>query len=153
MNSFNLFAIGHLADDPERHEKDGKTYARFALIGNDFAGRDRDELTTGVFFVAFHPLGEAIATHARKGDQLIVEAQVRANNWTDTEGEKKYSYSFIVNGFRFGAPGKAKRERMMRTTTVAAQGLRTPAPAARPHRPTQAVPPAKGRRHVALALF
>jgi single-strand DNA-binding protein len=131
MNSFNLFAIGHLADDPERHEKDGKTYARFALIGNDFAGKDRDELTTSVFFVAFHPLGEAIATHARKGDQLIVEAQVRANNWTDTEGEKKYSYSFIVNGFRFGAPGKVKREELARTASPATQGMRTPSPAAR----------------------
>jgi single-stranded DNA-binding protein len=77
------------------------------------------------------PLELAAATHARKGDQLIVKAQVRANNWTDTEGEKKYSYSFIVNGFRFGAPGKVKREELARTASLATQGMRTPSPAAR----------------------
>jgi single-strand DNA-binding protein len=62
--------------------------------------------------VAFGPLGEAIAKNARKGDQLILEARIRANNWTDQQGEKQYDYSFIVDGFRFGAPGKAKREEL-----------------------------------------
>jgi single-strand DNA-binding protein len=55
-------------------------------------------------------LGEAIAKNVRKGDQLIVEARIRANNWTDKQGEKQYDHSFIVQGFRFGAPGRAKRE-------------------------------------------
>ena len=35
---------------------------------------------------------------------------MRASNWTDKQGEKVYDHSFIVDGFRFGAPGKAKRE-------------------------------------------
>jgi hypothetical protein len=37
---------------------------------------------------------------------------MRANNWTDEEGEKQYGYSFIVQGFRFGAPGRLKREKL-----------------------------------------
>jgi hypothetical protein len=37
---------------------------------------------------------------------------VRANNWTDKQGEKQYDHSFIVDGFRFGAPGKIKREEL-----------------------------------------
>ena len=28
----------------------------------------------------------------------------------DKDGEKRYDYSFVVQGFRFGAPGRAKRE-------------------------------------------
>jgi len=39
----------------------------------------------------------------------MVEARVRANNWTDKQGEKQYDHSFVVEGFRFGAPGPAKR--------------------------------------------
>jgi single-stranded DNA-binding protein len=39
--------------------------------------------------VAFSALGEEIARKARKGDQLFVEARVRANNWTDKQGEKQ----------------------------------------------------------------
>jgi single-strand DNA-binding protein len=57
-------------------------------------------------------MAEAIARHARRGDQLIVDARVRANNWTDSDGERTFGHSFICEGFRFGAPGRAKREEL-----------------------------------------
>ena len=89
-------------------------YTRFCLVGNDYAGRDEEgsarEVITTLWFTAFGGLGEAIAKHALKGDQLIVHAHVRANNWTDKQGEKQYDHTFILDGFRFGAPGPAKRE-------------------------------------------
>jgi hypothetical protein len=43
----------------------------------------------------------------------MVEARVRANNWTN-KGEKQYDHSFIVEGFRFGAPGPQRREELQR---------------------------------------
>ena len=114
MNSFTLTAIGNLARDPELTAKGETTYARFCLIGNDYAGRDEEgaerEIVTSVWFVAFGVLGETIAHHARRGDQLMIEAQVRADNWTDKQGERRYDYSYVVQGFRFGAPGKVRRE-------------------------------------------
>ena len=116
MNSFTLAAIGNLAKNPDFIEKDGIGYTRFCLIGNDYAGKDDSgsarEIATSLYFVAFGALGEAIARNARKGDQLILDARIRANNWTDNEGEKHYDYSFVVQGFRFGAPGKTKREEL-----------------------------------------
>jgi len=114
MNSFNLTAVGNLARNPELVSKGDKSYARFCLVGNDYAGKDEEgaarEVVTSLWFVAFGAMGEAIARNARKGDQLVVEARVRASNWTDEQGEKQYDHSFIVQGFRFGAPGKLKRE-------------------------------------------
>jgi single-strand DNA-binding protein len=111
MNSFTLFAVGNLAEDPTLTDKDGATFAKFALIGNDYAGKGREDQKTAVYFVAFNGVGETIARNARKGDQLILEAQIRANNWKDPQsGEMNYDYSFIVQSFRFGAPGKLKRE-------------------------------------------
>lgn len=131
MNSFTLTAIGNLAVDPELIAKSDTTrndtvrndaarsdtiYTRFCLVGNDYAGRDDDgsvrEAVTSVWFVAFGALGEAIARNARKGDQLIIDARIRANNWIDRHGEKQYDYSFVVQGFRFGAPGRMKREEL-----------------------------------------
>jgi single-strand DNA-binding protein len=116
MNSFQLTAIGNLAKNPELVEKGDSTYTRFCLIGNDYAGKDEDgaarEVTTSLWLVAFGALGEAIVRNARKGDQLIIDARVRASNWTDQEGERQYDYSFIVEGFRFGAPGRMKREEL-----------------------------------------
>ncbi len=116
MNSFTLTAVGNLATEPELAVKGGTTYARICLVGNDYAGKDADgnarEAVTSLWFVAFDGLGEAIAKNARKGDQLILQAQVRADNWTDKEGVKQYDHSFIVQNFRFGAPGRAKREEL-----------------------------------------
>jgi single-strand DNA-binding protein len=114
MNSFEVSAVGNLSKNPELVSKGDTRYTRFCLIGNDYAGRDDDgearEVVTSLWFVAFGALGEAIANNARKGDQLILKARIRSNNWTDEEGEKQYDYSYIVESFRFGAPGKAKRE-------------------------------------------
>jgi single-strand DNA-binding protein len=116
MHSFTVTAVGNLAKNPELAVKGDTTYTRICLVGNDYAGKDEEgnprELVTSVWFVAFENLGEAIAKNARKGDQLIVQAQIRANNWTDKDGEKQYDYSFVVQNFRFGAPGKAKREEL-----------------------------------------
>ncbi|HMK86741.1 MAG TPA: single-stranded DNA-binding protein [Steroidobacteraceae bacterium] len=118
MHSFTVTAIGNLAKNPELAVKGDTTYTRFCLVGNDYAGKDDHgnsrELTTSLWFVAFEALGETIAKNARKGDQLIVQAQIRANNWTDKEGEKQYDHSFVVQNFRFGAPGRAKREELAR---------------------------------------
>lgn len=116
MNSFSVTAVGNLAKDPELSVKGDTTYTRFCLVGNDYAGKDDQgnarEAVTGLWFVAFESLGETIAKNARKGDQLILQAQIRSNNWTDKEGEKQYDYSFVVHSFRFGAPGKVKREQL-----------------------------------------
>src|SRR5580698_10337463 len=116
MNSFTLQAVGNLAKNPELAVKGDTTYTRFCLVGNDYAGKDEQgnsrEVVTSLWFVAFEQLGEAIAKNARKGDQLILQAQVRSNNWTDKEGEKQYDYSYIVQNFRFGAPGRVKREEL-----------------------------------------
>lgn len=113
MQSFTVTAIGNLARNPEPAVKGDSTYTRFCLVGNDYAGRDEHgnvrETVTTLWFVAFDRLGEVIAENARKGDQLIVQAAIRSNNWTDKEGEKQYDHSFVVQNFRFGAPGKEKR--------------------------------------------
>src|ERR1700736_1802918 len=116
MNSFTLTAGGNLARNPQLVAKSDSSYTRFCLVGNDYAGRDEEgaarEVITSLWFVAFGALGEAVAKNALKGDQLIVEARVRANNWTDKQGAKQYDHTFILEGFRFGAPGRAKREEL-----------------------------------------
>jgi len=99
MNSFTLTAVGNLARNPELVARSDTSYTRFCLVGNDYAGKDEGgtarEVTTSIWFTAFGLLGESLARNARKGDQLIVEAHMRANNWTDKQGEKQYDHSFV----------------------------------------------------------
>jgi single-strand DNA-binding protein len=113
MNSFTVFAVGHLARDPEMVSKGEVIYTRVCLIGNDYTGRDEEgaarETVTSLWMVAFGPIGEALGQNALKGDQLIVEARIRANPWEDKNGQKHYDHSFVIQGFRFGAPGPTRR--------------------------------------------
>ncbi len=108
MNSFHLTAIGRLADVPTTGTNGD---VRFALIGDDYAGKGREPVTTTVYFVAFNAIGEAIAAHAKKGDQLIVDAQLRANNY-EKKGKTVYDYSYIVQGFKYGNPGLMRRAQL-----------------------------------------
>ena len=58
-------------------------YVRFCLIGEDHVESDEEvghprEVVNSVWFLAFDEIADRIATHARKGDQLIVTARVRS---------------------------------------------------------------------------
>jgi single-stranded DNA-binding protein len=107
MNSFRLTAVGILARNPELTVKGDITFARFCLIGNDYAGEgEKDgprEFVTSLWFIAFGEIAESIARHSRKGDQLILEARIVANSWIDKDGERQRGHTFIVTGFLFGA--------------------------------------------------
>jgi single-stranded DNA-binding protein len=107
MNSFRLTAVGELARNPELSIKGDITFARFCLVGNDeVAEGERDgprEVVTSLWFLAFGEIATTIARCSRKRDQLILEARVIANQWTDKQGERQHGHTFIVTGFRFGA--------------------------------------------------
>ena len=115
MNSFTFIGIGNLARNPEVSAKGDVAYVRFCLIGEDFAEADEHvaharKIVNSVWFLAFDELADRIATHARKGDQLVVTARVRSHVWTDKAGEQRCCAVFIVTGLRFGAkydPGSA----------------------------------------------
>jgi len=90
-------------------------------VGNDYAGKDEEgaarEVVTSLWFVAFGAMGEALARKCAQGDQLFIERGARQQLDRQT-GEKQYDHSFIVDGFRFGAPGKAKLRSVRRSVTV-----------------------------------
>jgi single-strand DNA-binding protein len=107
VNSFRLTAVGQLARNLELSTKGEITFARFCLVGDDeVSEREQDgprEVVTSLWFFAFGDIASTIARNARKGDQLILEARVVANHWTDKGGERQYGHTFIVTGVKFGA--------------------------------------------------
>ena len=107
MNSFRLTAVGQLARNPELSIKGEITFARFCLVGDDEVSEGEQdgprEVVTSLWFFAFGDIASTIAHNAGKGDQLILEARVVANRWTDQGGETQHGHTFIVTGFRFGA--------------------------------------------------
>jgi single-stranded DNA-binding protein len=115
MNSFTVTAIGNVATDLQVEGEGKNRRVKIPLIGNDYAGSDAQgeprEIATTVYFTAFGSLADTLTKNVRKGDQLMMTARMQANNYT-SNGEKVYSYNFVVEGFRFGRPGRATREEL-----------------------------------------
>ena len=109
MNSFDLRAIGNLARNPETVAMGDLTVTRFCLVGSDQMPGEKEgefrEAMTSVWFMAWDDIGEQIAREARKGDQLILEATLCA----DEHRERQEDYAFFVTEFRFGAK-RGKRD-------------------------------------------
>ena len=54
-------------------------------------------------------LAKILVDNVRKGDQLFLDGYMENNHWIDNNDRKHYDFSFIIQGFKFGAPGKIKR--------------------------------------------
>lgn len=109
MNAFTLHGVGHLARDPEQLTFGGRRFTRIFLAANDWQDEDGadQERVTLLCMSAFGTLGEALARHAHKGDQLIVQARIATA--LDARSER-VQHTFIVTGLRFGALGRATRK-------------------------------------------
>lgn len=110
-NTFHF--VGRLAEAPQTGSGPN-TPTRLRLIRNEFAGTDeqtneRKERIVSVPFVVFGARGKTLAEHARKGDQLHVQARIENNRYTDGEGVERFDYNFVVLDFEFGAIGEQKR--------------------------------------------
>lgn len=114
MNKF-IFA-GRVAAAPELKRTGSTTVVKFRLLRNEYAGKDDAgqamERQVAIPFTVFGKRAEAISEHVLKGDQLIVEASIENNRYTDSHGEEKFDYNFIVSDFEFGAPGEEKRRQL-----------------------------------------
>lgn len=115
MSNLVIFT-GRLAATPELETHGDTKLTRIRLIRNEYAGKDdggqRKERQVSVPFTAFGRQAEFLANNALVGDQLIVQASIRNNNYTDGEGRERYEFNFAVEGVEFGAPGAEKRKRL-----------------------------------------
>ena len=97
MNKF--FLSGRLTADPEvRYTTDQKAVASFNFAVNRTFDRENSD-----FFkcVAFNKTAETIEKLVKKGTKLLLEGEIRNNNYTDRNGVKRYEMQVIVNGFEF----------------------------------------------------
>jgi len=115
----NVF-VGNLAKSATLTGAGDRAVAKFTLMANEYAGKDREsgevrERSVAIQFTAFRAKAETIVKNAMKGDQLIVDYWVENNDY-EKDGETVYAHNFIVEDFQFGAPGKAKREQFSHGT-------------------------------------
>lgn len=99
----NWVSTGRLTKDAEcRYSNDGKCVAKFDLAVNRKFKRDGEPDADFFTCVAFGKIAETIdKLSIGKGTKLLVEGEVRNNNYTNKDGQKVYGTQIVVNSFEF----------------------------------------------------
>lgn len=89
--------VGRLTADPELRQTDsGKLFCRFTL-----AVRRDENHTDFVPCVAFDATASFVTSWFNKGKMAAINAALRTDKYTDSEGKEKTSYSFLAKEVHF----------------------------------------------------
>ena len=93
-------AIGNLGSDPEmRYTPNGDPVTSFSLACD--TGKDK---TTWVKVSCWRQLADLANEHLAKGKKVFVRGRVRVSDYTDREGEKRYSLDVTADVLKFLSP-------------------------------------------------
>ena len=93
-------AIGNLGQDPEmRYTPDGDPVTSFSVACD--TGKDK---TTWVKVSCWRQLALLANEHLAKGKKVFIRGRVRVSDYTDREGEKRYSLEVTADVLRFLSP-------------------------------------------------
>lgn len=110
-----VILLGRLARDPEvRYTQSAEPLAvcRFAVAVDRPFSRNRQEGEPTADFincVCFGKRGESINQYFRKGNRIAVQGRLQVSNYTDQQGNKRYSTDVVVEDFEF-VESRAERE-------------------------------------------
>ena len=94
---------GRLTRDPEiRQTPSGTTCAKFSLATNSgYKSKDGQEITTYTDCVAWGKTGEFVSKFFFKGSEMLIEGELRNNNYTDKNGTNHYGMNVNVSSVNF----------------------------------------------------
>lgn len=94
--------MGRVASDITVRTTDNRTLAaaNFCLAVRRPFTSDKTEF---FYMTAFGKTANMLEKYVSKGDQITAECTAQTNEYSDKDGNKRYSVGFVVNRFDFGA--------------------------------------------------
>lgn len=109
---------GRLCADPEvRVGTSGSAITSFNLAVDRRFKRDGDADADFFKCVCFGKTAEFVEHYFHKGNKILIEGEVRNNNYTDKEGKMVYGTQILVNAVEFG---ESKASQATQPTTPSA---------------------------------
>jgi len=96
-----LQLIGNLGQDPEMRYTPGADSVTSFSVACD-VGKDKPAMWVRV--TCWQKLAELANEHLAKGKKVFVRGRVRVSDYTDREGEKRYSLEVTADVLRFLSP-------------------------------------------------
>jgi single-strand DNA-binding protein len=126
MASVNkVILIGNLGRDPEvRYTTSGTPVANFSMATterwSDQASGERKERTEWHKIVIWGKQAEIAGEYLHKGKQVYVEGSLQTREWTDRDGNKRYTTEVRAQRFQMlGQPGERQQSRAEPSHAVA----------------------------------
>src|SRR6516162_3652182 len=112
MNINRIIISGNLVANPTLRETNSGTPVASATIANNGFFNDgdsrRQEVTTFVDVTVWGKSGENFAALAKKGQEIIIEAQLRRSDWESEDGKKHFKHYLKAESWQF--TGKQSKE-------------------------------------------
>ena len=101
MNHVILY--GRMARDVDikYSEKNGLAIASFSVACDRYDTKTKKNVADFIRCVAFGKTAENIGDYFSKGTPIIAVGQIRNEEYTDKQGNKRYSTNVVVNKFEF----------------------------------------------------
>ena len=96
--------MGRLTRDPEiryPQNPDSSAVARFSLAVDRRYKRDGEPDADFFTCICFKKLAEFTEKYLRKGSKILVEGEIRNNNYTNKDSQTVYSVNVIVENMEF----------------------------------------------------
>ena len=111
MNINHIIISGNLVANPTLRETNSGTPVAGATIANneyfnDDRG-DRQQVTTFVDVTVWGKSAENFASLAKRGQEILIEGQLRRNDWESEDGQKHFKHFLKVESWQF-TQSKAK---------------------------------------------
>ena len=106
MGNLNkVMLIGYLGQDPEKKvSPSGISYVKSSIaISSKFKNKEGllVDKTEWVRLSLWGKNADIFAEYTKKGSQIYVEGRITTNEWTDDNGNKRYSTEISVSNFQF----------------------------------------------------
>ena len=102
MNKLTI--IGNLTRDPElRYTNSNVPVASFRIaVDRDFGrGENGEKQTDFIDVVAWRQTGEFVSKYFTKGSMAVVSGRLQMRDWTDRDGNKRYSFDVLAENVEF----------------------------------------------------
>lgn len=102
----NITLMGRLTADPDyRTTQSGVALAKFTLaVERDYSGSDGERATDFLDVAAWRLTADFVSRYFHKGQLVCVTGSVQVENYTDSDGNKRRSWSVQANHCYFAEP-------------------------------------------------
>ena len=113
---------GRLVRDPDfKQTQSGISMCRLTVAVDGFKDKDGNRQTDFIECTAWRKTAEFIARYFTKGQEIVIEGNLKNNNYEDKDGVKHYSYTVNVNQAHFCGSKSDNQSGSQQTETQTAQ--------------------------------